>query len=148
MSNVIIETMSDKPNPEMSAKKKIKIWLFIGGGVVILAIVIIAIMMTPPARSVAAYCSEHKKEKSRLAALPGGDWPSGLFDDEVGDAGEIANSLGKLERVAPQEISPSLASLQKLYQKIDDDPSQAVAASLSGGDIDESLKQFTVQQCR
>lgn len=141
--------MREKHIPETAKKKLPLTWLVIGGGIALIIVVIAIVTATKqPERSVAAYCSEFKNEKSRLTALPGNDWPSGLFDVEVGDAGEIAASLGKLEKVSPQEISPSLTSLQKLYQKIDDDPSQAVAASLSGGDIDESLKQFTAQQCR
>lgn len=122
------EKISAEPKP---LKHTYRLW-FVAGGLLLLAIAIafIAVNLAKPKRSVAAYCTMHAQEKTRLATLPGDSWPSGVFDDSVGDAGEIANSLGRLEKVAPKELSPSLTDLQKLYQKIDDDPSQAIAAAM------------------
>lgn len=133
------KTTSRKPN------KKLAIF-----GVVILAIVLLLLLvtqLTASKRSVAAYCQTYKEEKARLAKLPGNSWPSGVFNDAVGDAGEFATAFGKLEAVAPEEVRGDVAILKSVYQKIDDDPSQAIGASLSGSSADTSLKNWTGKNC-
>lgn len=119
-------------------------------GVVALAVVLLVLLITQlaaPKRSIAAYCQVYKEEKARLAKLPGSTWPSGVFNDEIGDAGEFATSFGRLEKVAPSEIAPDVRTLQSLYQKIHDDPSQAISVSLSGAGVDQSLKAWTDGHC-
>ncbi len=118
-------------------------------GIVLLVIVLIFAIsqfMTPQ-RSVAAYCKVYKEEKTRLAALPGTTWPSGVFDDSLSDASEFAKSFGRLEQFAPDEIRPDIATLQSIYQKMHDDPSQAIAASLSGLSAESNIKEWTVNHC-
>jgi len=117
-------------------------------GVIVVLLAFFLYQAQQPKRSVAAYCNAYKQEKARLSKLPGDTYPSGVFDLSVGDAGQIATSFNRLERVAPTEISSDVKTLGQLYQKIHDDPSQAVAASLSGGSIDDSLKAWTQQNCR
>lgn len=74
-------------------------------------------------------------------------YPSGVFNVSVNDAGQIATSFSKLDRVAPTEVEPDVSNLQKLYQDIHNNPSHAVSDSLNGGSIDDSLKAWTQQHC-
>ena len=124
-----------------------------GGIIVVLVVIVLAILlnvMAHPQRSVAAYCTIYKQEKVRLTPMSNNAnaYPSGVFDVTLNDAGQIANSFSKLDPVAPAEIEPQVKTLQKLYQKIQEDPSQAIAASLSGGSVDDSLKAWTSQHCK
>ncbi|MGH7196381.1 MAG: hypothetical protein ACREGJ_01285 [Candidatus Saccharimonadales bacterium] len=130
-----------KQNPKKRA-------LATGAVLVIAVLVVLLIAQTvAPGRSVASYCQTYKEEKARLAKLPGDTWPSGVFNDEISDAGEFAASFRKLEKVAPEEIRADVATLGALYQKIHDDPSQAIGASLSGASADESIKKWTKDHC-
>ncbi len=126
--------------------------LAIGSGItvtlVILATLLIA-QLIQPKRSVEAYCNVYEQEKARLDAMTddSNPYPSGVFNVEVTDAAQIATSLGRLSRVAPQEIESELTSLQKLYQDIHDNPSHAITNALNGGALDDSLKGWTKEQC-
>lgn len=105
------------------------------------------IQQVGPQRSVTAYCSTYKEEKARLAKLPGDTWPAGIFNDELSDAGEIATSVGRLEKVAPDDIRSDVATIRSIYQKIHDDPSQAISASLSGVSAEQNVKKWTTDNC-
>lgn len=140
--------MDKKTDGKAPARKLDKKAIIIG--VVISAIVILVLLvaqLATPKRSVSAYCQTYKNEKARLAKLPGDTWPSGVFNDAVGDAGEFAASFSKLERVTPGEIRGDVATLKSVYQKIHDDPSQAIGASLSGSSADSDLKGWTLNHC-
>ena len=121
----------------------------------ILLIVIAVIILTIAAfvvfgrseRSVAAYCKVYQSEKTRLSALPGNTYPSGVFNDEISDASEFATAFGKLESAAPDEIRSDVKTLQGIYKKIADDPSQAIAASLSGSGAEQNVKKWTIEHC-
>jgi hypothetical protein len=145
----IIVRMDKKTEDKPQARKTNR--LVIIAGAVVLVIVLLVLMipqLTAPKRSVAAYCQTYKEEKARLTKLPGNTWPSGVFNDAIGDAGEFATSFGKLESVAPEEIRGDVTALKAVYQKIDADPSQAISASLSGSSADGSLKSWTNQNCK
>jgi hypothetical protein len=146
--NDIILKMDKKTEDKPQAHKPHR--LIIIAGAVILVIVLLVLLITQvaaPKRSVAAYCQTYKEEKARLTKLPGNSWPSGVFNDAVGDAGEFAASFAKLENVAPEEIRGDAATLKSVYQKIHDDPSQAISASLSGSSADTNLKKWTNDHC-
>lgn len=117
----------------------------------LLAVIVVAILLfqfMKPERSVISYCKVYKEEKGRLAKLPGDTWPSAVFNDQVGDANELAISFQRLENVAPNEIQSDVITLQKLYKKISDDPSQAVNASLSGLGAEDAVKDWTSSNCK
>ncbi|HEX8762860.1 MAG TPA: hypothetical protein VF733_03830 [Candidatus Saccharimonadales bacterium] len=140
--------MDKKTDEKATARKPNKKLVILG--VVIVAIVLLVLLITQlaaPKRSVTAYCQTYKEEKARIAKLPGNSWPSGVFNDAVGDAGEFATAFSKLENVAPEEIRGDVATLKSVYQKIDNDPSQAIGASLSGSSADTSLKNWTNSNC-
>lgn len=121
-------------------------------GVLVLAVALAVLLITQlnqPERSVAAYCKVYGQEKARLSAMSDNSnpYPSGVFNVSVTDASQIATSLDKMERVAPNEIAPMLSSLQKLYQDIHDNPSHAINNALNGGTLDDNLKEWTQQHC-
>lgn len=145
----IIEKMDKKTDEKTPTHRSKRLAAIVG--VVILVVVLLVLLITQlaaPKRSVAAYCQTYNEEKTRLAALPGNTWPSGVFNDAISDAGEFAVSFGKLEKVAPDEIAPDVKTLQGVYQKIHDDPSQAISASLSGTSAESSVKKWTVTNCK
>lgn len=117
-------------------------------GIVIVAVVLAAFaLLRPPERSVGAYCKVYNEEKAQLATLPGEAYPSGVFNEAISDAGAFATAFERLEQVAPPDIQPDLKTLRAIYQKIDDDPSQALAASLSAISPDENVKKWTNDHC-
>jgi len=105
------------------------------------------IQQLTPQRSIESYCKVYNEEKARLSTLPGDTWPAGIFNDELSDAGEIATSIKRLEKVAPDEMQPDIKTLVSIYQKIDSDPSQALSASLSGVEAEANVKEWTKKQC-
>lgn len=144
----IIGKMDKKTEDKKPNQKSKRLAVIIG--VVILAVVLLMLLigqLIAPKRSVAAYCQVYKEEKARLAKLPGDTWPSGVFNDAISDAGEFAVSFGRLEKVAPDEIAPDVKTLQGVYQKIHDDPTQAISASLSGASADTNVKKWTSDNC-
>jgi len=120
--------------------------LVMAAGIVI-AFIAVFFLLQQPQRSVASYCKVYTEEKARLSKLPGDTYPSGVFQDELSDAGAFADAFGKLEKAAPDEIRPDVKNLQGIYRKMADDPSQAIAASLSGASAEESVKEWTVNHC-
>lgn len=119
-------------------------------GLAVLAVIIFVLLATQlrhPERSVAAYCKVYGEEKARLAKLPGDTYQSGVFNEAISDAGEFAKAYGKLGQVAPPEIQNDINTLEAIYQKIDDDPAQALSASLSAISVDDSVKAWTKERC-
>lgn len=135
---------------KLKKSDKSKIVISLGASIlfVILATLLI-IQLLKPERSVESYCKIYSQEKARLEAMSSksNPYPSGVFNVKVVDAAEIANSLGKLSRVAPKDIESEIISLQKLYQDIHDNPSHAVTNALNGGVLDDSLKEWTESNC-
>lgn len=118
------------------------------GAVAVAALVAIAgYRLAVPERSANAYCKVFTSEKTRLAKYPGDTYPSGVFSDTISDAGQFAVSFGRLERVAPDDIKSDVTTLKNIYQKMHDDPSSAIAASLSAIGPDDSVKQWTDGHC-
>lgn len=120
-----------------------------GAVIVVILVILTVVHLTQPKRSIDAYCQVYKQEKSRLSAMSNNSnpYPSGVFNVSVNDAGEIATSFGRLDRVAPSTIEPNVKTLQNLYQDIHNNPSHAINDSLSGGSADDNLKQWTQQNC-
>ncbi len=116
-------------------------------GVGIIVLILLVAQFTTPKRSVAAYCDVYKEEKARLAKFPGDTWPSGVFNEALSDAGEFVTSFDRLEKVAPDDIKNDVETLRQLYKKMKDDPSSAIAASLSGAGAESSVKKWTKDHC-
>lgn len=98
-------------------------------------------------RSLQSFCNVYSEEDSRLESLPGDSYPSGVFNEEISDASEFAVSFDRLEKAAPEEIRADVATLQSLYAKIHEDPSQAIAASLSGIEPEENVEEYIDANC-
>lgn len=140
----------DKINALDPKKRKT---LFATGGivgiiVVVLILILFIIMITTPQRSVANYCKVQKEEKTRLFKFPGSTYPSGVFDDSLSDVSQLVTSFDRLEKVAPPEIQPDIAILKSIYKKVQDDPSQLMAAALSGASADMNAKAWTKNNCK
>jgi hypothetical protein len=146
--NDIIDQMDKTTDTGLAKMKSERQRIFIGLGVLLLVVLIIIVVHGfTPKRSVEAYCTAYKQEKARLAKLPGDTWPSSVFDDSLSDASEFAKAFGRLKQVAPKDIEPDVATLQSLYRKVHDDPSQAMSASLSGITPEENVREWTVKNC-
>lgn len=115
--------------------------------VVILLIIFALTQTAAPKRSVAEYCKVYAQEKARISKLPGNTYPSLLFDHPQNDASEFAISLGRLEKVAPDEIRPDITTLKSLYEKLHKDPSQMTSISFAADPVDTSLKKWTDEHC-
>lgn len=139
------DAQNDKATKPSRDKRFYKITAVAIFAVVILALIIA--QFAAPKRSVEAYCKVYKEEKARLAKLPGDSWPSGVFNDSIGDAAEFEAAFSRLERVAPEEIRGDVSTLKSVYQKIHNDPSQAISVSLNGESAEASLKQWTSTNC-
>jgi len=110
--------------------------------------VVVLLTLSTPTRSVENFCKVHSEEKARLAALPGDTWSSAVFGEKTNDASEMAKSFERLESVSPDEIKSDVELQQELFKKVDEDPSQALAASLSGIGPEENVKQWTKSNCQ
>lgn len=130
-------------------KKHKKVALVVAGSVIALAILVFfaAKLLTLQA-SVANYCKVYKDEKARLAALPNGSYPSGVFDKDLSDANEFATSFGRMAAVAPSSIKPDTQSLQSIYATIHNNPADAISASLSGVAPEASVEQWIGTNCK
>jgi hypothetical protein len=115
---------------------------------IIAVLIVLAItQFATPKRSVAAYCKVYTQEKARISKLPGDTYPSLLFDHPQNDANEFAISLGRLEKVAPDDIRPDITTLKSLYEKLHKDPSQMTSISFAAEPVDTSLSKWTSQRC-
>jgi len=142
--------MNQQPHRIKAVLYKPKKPIIIAGLAVLAAVLLVfsIVNFVVPKRSVASFCSTFRDEKARLTKLPGNTYPSGVFNETLSDAGEFAVSYGKLEKVAPDEIKADVATLQSLYKKINEDPSQSIAAAISGVAVDESVKSWTTDHCK
>lgn len=100
-----------------------------------------------PERSAESFCRVLSEEKSRLATFPGDTYPSGVFNEELSNAQEFADSFAKLEKVAPEEIRTDVSTIKSLYAKIHADPSQAIAVGLSGIDPEDNVEDWIENNC-
>lgn len=140
--------MDKKESDKTSVKKTNRRLVAVGAVILVIVLIILLIaQLGTPKRSVAAYCQTYKDEKTRLAALPGDTWPSGVFNDAVSDAGEFATAFSRLEKVAPDEIRPDVATLQSVYKSIKDNPAGAISASLSGTSAENGVRNWTGEHC-
>lgn len=123
--------------------------LLIGGMLAIIAVAIIMlfISLSGPERSVENYCKVYKEENEKLASAQGDTYGVTVFSHKSSNPADFANAFTELEGVAPDEIQSDVKSLQQIFQKIDDDPSQALNASLSGLSAESSVENWTSNYC-
>lgn len=118
-------------------------------GVLLVIIVILAITAwSRPARSVASFCSTYKREDARLAKSTGDTYSVHPFTHSSNNPHDFVTALKKLDAVAPKEIEPDVKTLRQIFEKIDEDPSRALSASLSGLSAESNVADWTAQQCR
>lgn len=123
--------------------------LFAVGGLLLLVVIILFVTsLTRPARSVEAFCSAYKQENTRLADSQGDTYSVKPFTNSSSSPRDFVAALGKLEQVAPDDIQPDIKTLKQIFEKIDQDPSQAMSASMSGLGAESSVDSYTKQHCK
>ena len=137
--------MREKQKKDNTPKPSKKI--LIVAVILVAAIAVLLAFIPKTERSAQAFCNTYNEEDARLSTLPGDTYPSGVFNEDISDAGEFAMSFSRLEKVAPEEIRADVSTLQSIYQKIDEDPSQAIAASLSGVQAEENVVDWINSNC-
>ncbi|MBL8031219.1 MAG: hypothetical protein JNK33_02765 [Candidatus Doudnabacteria bacterium] len=139
--------MSKEKQSKAVRQKQPKNLLVLVAILLIAVVVIAAFYSMQPKRSVAGYCKVYAEEKARLAKLPGDTYPSELFDDYLSDAGEIATSIERLEKSAPDDIRPDVTTLKSFYEKLDKEPSQLLSVSVAAQPVDKSVSNWTKDHC-
>lgn len=124
--------------------------VIIGVGALLLLIILIVTLVasSKPARSVAAFCSAYEQENARLAKSSGDTYSLHPFTHDSNNPHDFVVALSNLEAVAPKDIEPDVRTLKLLFEKIDKDPSQALAASMSGLGAESNVASWTTQHCR
>ena len=114
---------------------------------IVALILVLVFQLMKPERSVASYCKVYKEENAKLAKAQGDTYAVAVFSHKSSNPADFANAFSKLEQVAPDNIQPDVKTLKQLFQKIDDDPSQGMSASLSGLGAESSVKDWTEANC-
>ena len=117
---------------------------------VILAVVVAALFaaqLTRVERSVSAYCKVYEEENAKLANADGDTYSTRFFDHRSSDPGDFAAALKELERVSPDDIHSDIKTLRQIFETIDEDPSQALSASLGGIGPESNIEIWTEENC-
>ncbi len=121
--------------------------------IIVITLLVVAIMIAllfqivKPDRSIASYCKVYKEEAAKLDKAQGDTYAVAVFSHSSSNPADFANAFNRLEQVAPNDIQPDVKALKQLFEKIDNDPSQGMSASLSGLGAESSVKDWTVQNC-
>lgn len=121
--------------------------------VIALVLIALALLITAwlinksPKRSISAYCSEYKTQKSIIAKSGGETYSSAVFNESSSDTNIFVTAYGQLAKVAPSDIQKDVETLDSIYKKIADDPSEAMSASLSGLSAEDSVAKWTKGHC-
>lgn len=128
-------------------RSKQNIAVIVVAALIAVAAILTIFLLMQPERSVAAYCKVHKEQSAKLAHAQGDTYSVTVFPHSSSDPGDFVSAFNELEQVAPEEIYPDVKTLQQIFQTINDDPSQAFGASLSGLSAESSVKEWTVEHC-
>lgn len=139
----------------MEEKTSSKSWLSKNKFTVVIALVLIALALLitvllinkSPKRSISAYCSEYKTQKSIIAKSGGETYSSAVFNESSSDTDVFVTAYGKLAKVVPSDVQRDVETLDSVYRKIADDPTQAMSASLSGLSAEDSVAKWTKSHC-
>lgn len=132
----------------ISAKKRVVISAVIGAMLLVIIIAVIQSILSQPTRSVAAFCSTYKEQNAILAKSRGNTYSVRPFTHSSSSPHDFVVALDKLESVAPQDIEPDVKTLKQIFEKIDQDPSQALSASISGLGAEENVANWTSRNCQ
>lgn len=124
-----------------------KRYILIISAVLLVLIVALACFLLTPKRSVEAYCKVYKQEKTRLATFPGDTYPSGVFGEELSDAGEISKSYDRLAKVAPADIQKDVETLADSYKQINSSSANFWSAGFASLAPNQSVISWTEKNC-
>lgn len=83
-----------------------------------------------------------------LAKSSGNTYSAHPFTHSSSNPHDFVVALDKLEAVAPTQIEPDVKTLKQIFEKIDQDPSQALSASMSGLGAESNVQNWTAQNCK
>lgn len=130
------------------SSKKTKIVAIMSILVVLAIVVLLLLLLNRPERSVSAFCNTYKEQNDELSNSTGSTYSLKPFTHSTNNPKDFVNALSKLEAVSPNEIQPDVKTIKQIYEKIDQDPSQALSASLSGLGAEENLAKWTSSKCQ
>ena len=131
---------NEQTKPSLAKNRTV---IFAVGGLLLLVVIILLVsLLTRPARSVEAFCSTYRQENARLADSQGDTYSVKPFTNSSSSPRDFVATLGKLEQVAPEDIQPDVKTLKQIFEKIDQDPSQALSASVSGLGAESSVNDY------
>ena len=111
------------------------------------ALLLGVIQFIPAQRSVGAYCKVYKQENAKLATATGNTYSVAVFSHSSSNPGDFTAAFNKLDRVAPDDIEQDVKNLKKIFETIERDPSQTMAASLSGISAESTVSKWTSERC-
>ena len=140
MEDKLKQTISE--NLTRKRKKQLFIVALVG-----LVILLLFTQFTGNERSVSAFCQAFRAEDTKLEDADGDTYSLSFFDHRSSDPKDFAVALKNLERSAPEEIRSDVETLRKTFETIDEDPSQAFAASLGAIGPEDAVKKWTAENC-
>lgn len=114
---------------------------------IVVVVVLASVFIGKPERSVAAFCKVQKEENARLEQANGETYAVKVFSHRTSDPGDFAQAFDRLERVSPDDIQPDVKTLKQIFEKMDQDPSQALGAALSGVGAESSVVKWIESHC-
>ena len=134
-----------------------------GGLALLTALALSSCGLTGPARSVEAYCQTFQDEGEAFHAYVASGQSSGDIIEQLmnvmGASQQLAIAFGKLDKVAPDDIEPDVAVLQKTFQDMSDrqadnvgDPKamaiEAIRVAATAGPSWRRVDAYTSKNCK
>lgn len=131
---------------ELTPKQRLAV-----GAVILIIIIGLILQLRPPERSIASFCKTYNEENAKLPKPKDNSsekWELAGLTTTSSDPKYFLPALTRLEKVAPEEISYDVRTLKSVYEKMDSDPSQQFAASLSGLGAESNVENWVNDHCK
>lgn len=115
---------------------------------IVLLVIFAVAQVIKPERSIAAYCKVHQEEETKLAKAYGDTYGVGAFSHKSSNPRDFIEAFSQLEKVAPKEILTDVKTMRQLFERIEEDPTQAYNAAIIGQRVDENITAKTRQWCQ
>jgi hypothetical protein len=110
-----------------------KIIVFAGVALLVAVIAAVVSRMLAPHPSVSAYCKLYENENTQIG--------------RNNSPNDLANDYAQLERVAPEGVKNDTITLKKIYQMINNKPSESLTASFNGLSAEANVKVWVTKNC-
>lgn len=122
--------------------------LILSGLIGVVIVAALFFIFLKPERSIASYCKIYKEEDAKLAKARGDTYGVAVFPKHSSsNATDFVNAFTRLEQAAPDDIQPDVKTLKQIFQKVENDTSQLLTASMSGLGAEESVTKWTKSHC-